>query len=90
MFKILLWPFVAIWRLLPYFLGLSVSVAVFILGLVIMFIGVMLSLTVVGAIVGVPLFIFGFIILDLSSVFMPDAFSAREHLRLSSTYRRRF
>ena len=87
---ILLWPFVALWRLLPYILSLSVFVVGFFLGLVIMSIGIMLSLTVVGAIVGVPLIIFGVLIIDLASMFDPNPYLLREKLRLSSTYRRRF
>ena len=42
------WPFVALWRLV-----------VILLGIVFMAVGVIATLTVIGAIIGVPMFLFG-------------------------------
>jgi len=58
-----LWPFVALWRLLTWILGLTGRLVAVVLGLVLMIAGVVVSLTVVGAVVGVPLLIFGFLLI---------------------------
>jgi hypothetical protein len=55
-------PFVALWRLVAGIIQVTGRVVAAILGLVLMVVGVLLSLTVVGAIVGVPLAIFGFLL----------------------------
>jgi hypothetical protein len=58
----ILWPFVAIWRLVALiveFTGRLVAVA---LGAALMIVGVVVSLTIIGAIVGVPLAILGFLL----------------------------
>jgi hypothetical protein len=56
---LLLWPFWALWRLLTLIIGLTGRLVAVVLGLVLMIAGAILSATVVGAIVGIPLFIFG-------------------------------
>jgi hypothetical protein len=53
------WPFVALWRLVTWILELTGRLVAVILGLVFMAIGAILSVTVVGAFIGVPLFLFG-------------------------------
>ena len=53
------WPFVALWRLVTWILELTGRLVAVILGFVLMAVGVILSLTVVGAILGVPLGLFG-------------------------------
>jgi hypothetical protein len=58
----ILWPFVAIWRLLTFIIEITGRMVAIILGCVFMFVGVIVSLTVVGAIVGVPIAIFGFLL----------------------------
>lgn len=55
-----LWPFVALWDLLAGIIKVTGRLIAMLLGLVLMIVGVALTLTVVGAIVGVPLLIFGF------------------------------
>ena len=57
-----LWPFVAIWRLLAGIIQVTGRLVAANLGLVLMVVGVVLSLTVIGAIVGVPLIVFGFLL----------------------------
>jgi len=54
-----LWPFVALWRLVTGILALTGRLVAVILGLVFVLVGALLSATVVGAIVGVPLLLFG-------------------------------
>ena len=58
-----LWPFVALWRLLAFILELTGRI----LGLALVIVGIVLSLTlsltVVGAIVGIPLAIFGLMLM---------------------------
>ena len=56
------WPFIALWRLLTFILELTGRLLAIVLGGVLMIIGVVMSLTVVGAVVGVPIAIFGFLL----------------------------
>jgi hypothetical protein len=53
------WPFMALWRLLATIVELTGRFLAMVLGLVLMLVGALVSLTVIGAIVGVPLFIVG-------------------------------
>ena len=55
-----LWPFVAIWDLITWILQLTGRLVAGILGLVFMIVGAILTVTVIGAVVGLPLIIFGF------------------------------
>jgi hypothetical protein len=57
-----LWPFVAIWRLLAGIIQVTGRLVAAILGLVLMIVGVVLCLTVIGAIAGVPLIVFGLLL----------------------------
>ena len=57
-----LWPFWAIWRLVEIILQLTGRVLAVVLGLVLMVAGALVSLTVIGAIIGVPLFIIGLLL----------------------------
>jgi len=54
-----LWPFVALWRLVSGILVVTGRLVAVVLGLVFVLVGALLSATVVGAIVGVPLILFG-------------------------------
>ena len=56
------WPFVALWDLLALILRITGRVVAVLLGLVLMIAGVVMSVTVVGAPVGIPLAIFGFLL----------------------------
>jgi len=58
----ILWPFVAIWRLLTFILEITGRLVAIILGIVSMIVGVVVTATVIGAIVGVPLVVFGFLL----------------------------
>jgi hypothetical protein len=55
----LLRPFVWLWNLIAYIVMLTGRLVAVILGLVLMFVGVILTITVVGAIAGIPLLIIG-------------------------------
>jgi len=59
---ILLWPFYAVWRFLTIVLSIIGRLFSAILGFVLMFAGVAISLSVVGAPVGIPLAVLGFLL----------------------------
>ncbi len=59
----LLWPFAAIWRLIAFifeFVGRFVAIT---LGLILMLLGVVVSLTGIGVIVGIPMVLFGLLLI---------------------------
>lgn len=57
---ILFAPFVWLWRLVTFILGLTGRLLAVILGFVLLVVGILVSLTVIGAIVGIPMIIVGF------------------------------
>lgn len=59
----ILWPFYAIWRILTLILNLTGRILCAVLGLVLMTAGVAVSLSIVGAVVGIPMASFGFLLL---------------------------
>ena len=58
----LLKPFVWLWNFIAYIVTLTGRLVAVVLGLVFMLVGVILTITVVGAIVGSPLFIIGLLL----------------------------
>ena len=62
------WPFVALWKLIAGIVTVTGRLVAVILGLVLLIVGLIVSLTVVGAIVGIPLMIFG-ILLGIRGLF---------------------
>jgi hypothetical protein len=58
----LLWPFVAIWRLVTLIFELTGRLLAAVIGLVLMIVGAVLTATVIGAVVGIPLIGFGFLL----------------------------
>jgi hypothetical protein len=58
----ILWPFVALWDLVTGILKLTGRLVAMLIGVVLMIAGIAVSLTIVGAIVGIPLIIFGFML----------------------------
>jgi hypothetical protein len=58
-----LWPFHALWRLVGFVLAATGRVVCGVLGLALIAVGVVLSLSVVGAPLGVPLAVLGFLLL---------------------------
>jgi hypothetical protein len=63
-----LWPFAAIWKLLAVTVEMTGRFIAMILGILLMIVGVLVSLTIVGAIIGVPLGIVG-LLLFLKGIF---------------------
>jgi hypothetical protein len=57
-----LWPFVAVWKLVATIVEMTGRLLAMILGIVLMLVGVLVSLTIIGAIVGIPLAIVGFLL----------------------------
>jgi hypothetical protein len=57
------WPFVALWRGLTLILEMTGRLVAVILGLLLMVAGGLLTATVVGAPLGIPLALFGFLLL---------------------------
>ena len=60
---LLLLPFAWLWRLLGFFIVLAGRMVCALLGFVLMVAGVALALSVVGAPVGIPLSVLGFLLL---------------------------
>ena len=58
-----LWPFHAVWRLVTFVLRTTGRLVCGVLGLALLVVGVVVSLTVVGAPIGVPLAILGVLLL---------------------------
>jgi len=58
----ILWPFYAVWKGLTFILNVTGRILSAVLGLALMAAGVGLSLSIVGAVVGVPLAAFGFLL----------------------------
>ncbi|CAG0970917.1 hypothetical protein ANAEL_01175 [Anaerolineales bacterium] len=58
-----LWPFAAVWKLLAVIVELTGRFVAMVLGIVLILVGVIVSLTIVGAIIGVPLAIIGLLLL---------------------------
>jgi hypothetical protein len=53
------WPLIALWRLLATIVELTGRFVAIVLGLVLMLAGFLVSLTIIGAIIGIPLMIIG-------------------------------
>ena len=55
----LLWPFWALWQLVAGILLLTGRFVAILLGVVFVIVGLLVSLTLVGAVIGIPLALFG-------------------------------
>ncbi len=58
----ILWPFYALWKVLTLILNITGRIICAVLGLALMATGVAISLSIIGAIIGVPLASFGFLL----------------------------
>jgi hypothetical protein len=58
-----LWPFAALWKLIAVIVEMTGRFVAMVLGVVFIIVGVIVSLTIVGAIVGIPLAIIGLLLL---------------------------
>jgi hypothetical protein len=54
-----LWPFVALWDLLAFILGLTGRLVLGIIGVALMIVGLVLTLTLIAAPVGIPFLVIG-------------------------------
>jgi hypothetical protein len=59
----ILWPFVALWRLIAMIVEFTGRIIAVVLGAALMIVGIVVSLTVIGAIVGIPLAILGLLMI---------------------------
>jgi len=57
-----LWPFYAIWKLLTLILNITGRIICALLGIAMMVAGVAISMSIVGAVIGIPLASFGFLL----------------------------
>ncbi len=55
----LLWPFRLLWRVVSLVVALTGRVIAIVLGSALVFVGVILTLTLVGAVIGIPLILLG-------------------------------
>lgn len=60
---LLLWPFIGIWKLLALVIRLTGRTLAIVIGFVLMVAGIALTVTLIGAIVGIPLIIVGFLLM---------------------------
>ncbi len=60
MLKVLFWPFTAFWKLVGSIMNLTGRLIAVILGFSFLIIGIILSFSIIGAIIGIPLVILGF------------------------------
>jgi hypothetical protein len=58
-----LWPFAALWKLLAVIVEMTGRFVAMVLGIVLIVVGLIVSLTIVGAIVGIPLAFVGLLLL---------------------------
>ncbi len=58
-----LWPFAAIWKLLAVIVEMTGRFVAMVIGIVLILVGFIVSLTIIGAIVGVPLAVIGLLLL---------------------------
>jgi hypothetical protein len=56
------WPLIALWRLLATIVELTGRFVAIVVGLVLMLAGALVSLTIIGAVIGIPLFIVGLLL----------------------------
>jgi hypothetical protein len=54
-----LWPFAAVWNLVAYIVMLTGRLLAVVLGFLFLILGVVLTVTVIGAIIGIPLGVIG-------------------------------
>ena len=58
-----LWPFVALWDLLAFILGVTGRLVLGVIGLALMIVGLVLTVTLIGAPVGIPFLIIGLLLI---------------------------
>jgi hypothetical protein len=56
------WPFWALWRLISWIVIFAGRLVAVVIGGVLMIVGILLSITIIGALLGIPLFIVGILL----------------------------
>jgi hypothetical protein len=59
----ILWPFYAVWRLLTFILEVTGRIICAVIGLALMAAGIFVTISIVGAPLGIPIAAFGFLLL---------------------------
>jgi hypothetical protein len=59
----ILWPFIALWKLLAGLIAVTGRLVAVVIGAVLMLLGGLVSLTVVGSVIGIPLAVLGLLII---------------------------
>lgn len=59
----ILWPFVALWRVLTFILEITSRILCAIFGLIIAIVGSLITMSVIGAPIGIPIAIFGVLLI---------------------------
>ena len=62
LWRVLAWPFVALWALVTTLLKLVGRIVLFVIGLVLMIVGGLLTATGVGMFIGIPLLLVGLLL----------------------------
>ena len=57
-----LWPFYALWKLLTLILNITGRILCALFGIVLMVLGAAITMSIVGAVLGIPLAAFGFLL----------------------------
>jgi len=58
----ILWPFVAIWRLVTWILEFTGRLVAIVLGAILLILGTLISMTGIGAVIGIPMILFGLLL----------------------------
>jgi hypothetical protein len=58
----LLQPFVALWHLATFTIKMIGRMVVVVLGVILMMVGAIMCFTIIGAVIGIPLILFGFLL----------------------------
>lgn len=66
--KFILWPFMLIFNLISGIINLTGRFIGIVLGMVLMMLGLVATITIIGGIIGIPLIIFGFLLM-IKSIF---------------------
>lgn len=61
--RFLLWPFEACLKLASTIVRLAGRFTAVVVGLILLMVGILLSMTIVGAIIGIPIFLLGFFLM---------------------------
>ncbi len=61
--NLILFPFIAIWKLITFIFEMTGRLIAFIIGLIVLILGACLTATVLGAIIGIPMIVVGVLLI---------------------------